>query len=84
MRTIVMTLIATEIVLLTSMTALGDSTKPLTIQSVDPNETVSAVFKNSPSDSTCIIIHHPPQPDKSVCNWLTPDTIDRLLQSQPQ
>jgi hypothetical protein len=84
MRTIAMTLIATEMVLLSSMTAFGDPTQRLTIQPVDPNETVSDAFKNSPSDSTCVIIHHPPQPDKTVCNWrvITPQAINRLLQSQ--
>jgi len=86
MRTIAMAFIVTEMVLLTSMTAFGASTKTLSIQPVDPNETVSNVFKNSPSDSTCVIIHHPPQPDQTVCNWevISPDVIDRLFQSLPK
>jgi|HubBroStandDraft_6_1064221.scaffolds.fasta_scaffold4296220_1 hypothetical protein len=86
MRTIALTLIATEMVVLTSMTAFGDPPNRLTIQSVDPNETVSDVFKNSPSGSTCVIIHHPPQPDKTVCNWkvITPAAINGLLKSQPK
>lgn len=89
MRTIAVTLIATEMILLTSMIAFGDTTKGITIESLDPTQTVSDALKNCPSNCTCFIFQpqppQPPQPPKRVCNWfVSPDDIDRLLLSQPK